>query len=329
MFRDENERTFAISMWIASFSAGAILGPLAGGVIIQYFSWQAAFLVAVPVMALLLALGPFLLPEFRSETPPKMDFVSSALSLCAVLSFIYGVKNGAEFGVSLIAAAAIILAFVLAIAFIMRQRISDAPMLDLALFRIPTFTVSLLINLLAVMFMFGSFIFFAQYLQLVAGLSVLEAGLWSLPGAIAFTIMSFLNAKLMAKFSGLTLFVGGLLLSAFGFVGLAVSASLLPMVVWMVIASVGFTPVITLTTGYIVGAVPLEKAGVAVIKSSLAATVDALKDLPHAQAAPVLETARAAFMTSYHATAVMAAIVLAGLAALAQWQLKGVETASH
>jgi MFS transporter, DHA2 family, multidrug resistance protein len=251
--------------------------------------------------------------------------------------------------------------------FVRRQRSSAAPMLDLALFRIPTFTVSLLINLLAIMFMFGIFIFFAQYLQLVAGLTALEAGLWSLPGAVAFTAMSFFNAKLMEKFSGLTLFVGGLLLSAFGFVGLTFSSALLPMVFWMIIVSAGFTPVIALTTGYIVGAVPPEKAGVAsalsetaaelggalgiallgsfatfiyrarmvnvegeaASKTSIAATVDAVKTLPAAEAAPILESARAAFMTSFHATAIMAAIVLAGLAALAQWKLKTANAASH
>jgi MFS transporter, DHA2 family, multidrug resistance protein len=271
MFRDENERTFAISMWIASFSAGAIIGPLVGGILLNYFWWGSAFLVAVPVMILLLVLGPILLPEFRSDNPPKLDYASAVLSLAAVLCVIFGVKTMAEYGYSFLAGISISAAFVLAWLFIFRQKKLSSPMLDLELFRIPAFKVSILINLLAMMFMFGSFIFFAQYLQLVAGLSALEAGIWSLPSAIAFTVMSFFNAWLMARFSNLQVFIGGLLLSALGFLGLGFSNQLIPMVACMVLASVGFTPVIALTTSYIVGSTPPEKAGVASALSETAA----------------------------------------------------------
>jgi MFS transporter, DHA2 family, multidrug resistance protein len=113
--------------------------------------------------------------------------------------------------------------------------------------------------------------FFAQYLQLVAGLSALEAGILSLPSAIAFTLMSFFNTWFMARFSNLHVFVGGLLLSALEFLGLGFSNQLIPMVACMVLASVGFTPVVALTTAYIVGSAPPEKAGVASALSETAA----------------------------------------------------------
>lgn len=372
MFLDEKERTFAISMWIASFSVGAILGPLAGGLIIQQFWWGAAFLVAVPVMALLLVLGPLLLPEFRSDEPQEIDYLSAFMSLAAVLLLIYGVKHTAETGFDAAGLTGITGGLLIGTMFVLRQRRLEEPLIDLGLFRLPAFSTSLAINMLALFFMFGAFVFFAQYLQLVAGLSVLEAGLWSLPGAIAFTIMSFFNARLSQHFTNLQIFVGGLLLSAVGFAGLWFSHSLPAIVGCMMVASVGFTPVIALTTAYVVGAVPKEKTGVAsalsetagelggalgiavlgslatylyrremanvidpasyggrAIGTSLAATVEAARSLPSEAAAPILVSARAAFMSSYHVTALTAAAALVLLALLAARTLKGSPAAPH
>lgn len=372
MFRDGAERTFAISMWIASFSAGAILGPLAGGIIIQHFGWGAAFLVAVPVMAMLLVLGPWLLPEFRAANPPPLDYPSALLSLLAVLSFIYGVKRVAETGMDGMVAAGLLLGCGISFVFVVRQRRLALPLIDLALFRSPAFTVALTVNMLSLFFMFGLFIFMAQYLQLVAGLTALEAGLWSLPGAIAFTAMSFCNARLSAWFSDTQVLAGGLLMGAAGFVGVFFSTGLIGIVGWMMVVSVGFTPVIALTTGYVVGAVPPEKAGVAsavsetavelggalgiamlgsfatfiyrarmtdvvpagtpdavALRTSLAMAVDAARSLPADVGEPILAAARAAFMASYHATALVAAVMLVLLAVLVVRMLGGVVGARH
>ena len=372
MFRDEIERTFAISMWIASFSVGAVLGPLAGGLVIQHFGWGAAFLVGVPVMALLLVLGPWLLPEFRAANPPRLDYVSALLSLMAVLTFIYGVKRVAEIGLDAWAVAGLLIGGAISLIFVMRQRRLDDPLIDLALFRSPAFTVALTVNMLALFFMFGLFIFMAQYLQLVAGLTALEAGFWSLPGAVAFTAMSFCNARLSTWFSDVHILAGGLLVGAMGFVGVYFTAGLLGIVGWMMVVSVGFTPVIALTTGYVVGAVPPEKAGVAAaisetavelggalgiavlgsfatfiyrarmaeavpagtenaaaLRGSLAMAVEGVKALPMDVGAPILAAARGAFMASYHATALLAAVVLGLLAVLVMRVLRGVRAAGH
>jgi MFS transporter, DHA2 family, multidrug resistance protein len=263
MFRDEGDRTFAISMWIASFSAGAVLGPLVGGVLLHYFWWGSVFLAAVPIMLMLFVAGPLLLPEFKNPDAEEIDMGSALMSLAAVLSVIYGVKHFAEFGLDLIAIAALALGLAIGVLFFRRQGRIAHPLVDLALFRSRTFTLSLAVNMLALFFMFGTFVFFAQYLQLVAGLDALHAGFWSLPGAIAFTITSFFNARLAATVPGPQLLGYGLLVSAAGFVLLFFSDSVPIMTLAMLIVACGFTPVIALTTGYIVGAAPPEKAGVA------------------------------------------------------------------
>ncbi|MFN0193754.1 MAG: MFS transporter [Aestuariivirga sp.] len=273
MFKDEQERVFAISMWIASFSAGAILGPLAGGILLHYFWWGSVFLAVVPVMVLLLVVAPLLLPEFTNPEAAPIDIPSALLSLIAVLAFIYGVKHFAEAGFDMKVLAGITLGVGLGVLFFRRQSRVTFPLVDLGLFRSRIFSLSLTVNILALFFMFGSFVFFAQYLQFVAGLDPLTAGLWSLPGAICFTLTSFFNARLMAMMSGEKLMAYGMLVSAAGFAALFFADGVLPQVLCFIAVACGFTPVIALTTGYIVGAAPPEKAGVASAMSETSAEV--------------------------------------------------------
>ena len=100
MFHDPAQRTVAISVWVMSFSIGGAIGPLVGGVMLEAFWWGSVFLLAVPVMVLLLAVGPFLLPEYRDESAGRLDLTSAAMSLGAVLAVIYGLKQVAQSGVS-------------------------------------------------------------------------------------------------------------------------------------------------------------------------------------------------------------------------------------
>src|SRR5215211_7552639 len=127
MFEDEGQRTVAIGIWITSFSAGAAVGPLAGGVLLESFHWGSVFLLAVPVMALLLVLGPRLLPEYKDPEPGRLDLPSVALSLAAVLAVIYGAKTSATSGVGFTSSAAVVAGLVLGAVFVERQRRLAAP----------------------------------------------------------------------------------------------------------------------------------------------------------------------------------------------------------
>jgi DHA2 family multidrug resistance protein-like MFS transporter len=77
----------------SSFSVGAVIGPLVGGLLLEHFWWGSVFLIAVPVMVLLLVLGPILLPEFQNPDAGRLDPVSALLSLVAVLAVIHGLKQ--------------------------------------------------------------------------------------------------------------------------------------------------------------------------------------------------------------------------------------------
>jgi MFS transporter, DHA2 family, multidrug resistance protein len=171
MFLDPRQRTVAIGVWITSFSVGGAIGPLLGGVMLEFFWWGSVFLLAVPVMGLLLVLGPVLLPEFRDPQSSRLDLRSAGLSLAAVLAVIYGLKQIAQDGLGLLPAVSILAGLALGVAFVRRQRALADPLIDLRLFRLPAFSGSLATFTLAIFAMFGTFLFIAQYLQLVLGLS--------------------------------------------------------------------------------------------------------------------------------------------------------------
>ena len=266
MFADPRQRTVAIAVWISSFSAGGAIGPLAGGVLLEWFWWGSVFLLAVPVMAMLLALGPFLLPEFRDPAAGRPDPLSAVLSLAAVLPVIYGLKQLAQDGLGWPPALSIVAGLALGVVFVRRQQRLADPLLDLRLFANRAFSASLVTNTLSFFVGFGTLLFIAQYLQLVLGLSPLRAGLWMLPSSAAFIVGSMLAPLLARRARPAVAIVAGLALSAVGF-GLLTqidgAAGLAVLVASSVVFSLGLAPVDTLAADLTVGAAPPERAGAA------------------------------------------------------------------
>jgi DHA2 family multidrug resistance protein-like MFS transporter len=267
MFHDPAQRTVAVSVWVMSYSAGAAIGPLIGGVLLEHFWWGSVFLINVPVMLLLLALGPALLPEFRDPGAGRMDLVSAAQSLVAVLAVIYGLKHIAEGGSGWIAALAIAAGTAVGAAFLRRQtRLAD-PLIDLGLFRAPAFSAALAVNVLGFLTAFAAFLFIAQYLQSVLGLSPLAAGLWGTPSALAFIAGSLVTPAIVRRYRPAYVIAGGMTVAAAGFCLLAlvdnVAAPLAMLVAGSIVFSIGLTPVVTLTTDIVLSAAPPERAGAA------------------------------------------------------------------
>jgi MFS transporter, DHA2 family, multidrug resistance protein len=266
MFLDPDQRTFAIGVWATSFSAGAAIGPLAGGFLLEHFWWGSVFLLAVPVMALLLVLGPFLLPEFRDPQAGRLDLTSAALSLAAVLAVIYGLKQLAQDGLGWLPVLSVAAGVAAGAAFARRQRELADPLIDLGLFRAPAFSASLAAFMISIFVIAGIFLFLAQYLQLVLGLSPLQAGLWTVPSAGGLIAGSMLAPLIVRRVRPAFVMAGGLALSAVGFgmlIQVNAASGLAVLVVGSVLFSLGVAPVGTLASDIIVGSAPPERAGAA------------------------------------------------------------------
>jgi DHA2 family multidrug resistance protein-like MFS transporter len=266
MFHDERQRQFAIGIWITAFSVGSAIGPLAGGLLLQWFHWGSVFLAAVPVMLALLLLGPTLLPEYRDPQAGHMDLPSVALSLGTVLPLIWGLKQFAESGACTTAFAALLVGLGMGVLFVRRQGRLAYPLLDLGLFRRAAFSAALTIYALSCLAMFGVYIFITQYLQGVLGLSPLAAGLATVPWALSFVVGSMLAPRLAQRWPPHQLLAMALLMAGLGFALLLGShnlATLPVLIVATIVMSLGLAPVFTIGTEIVVTSAPPERAGAA------------------------------------------------------------------
>jgi len=266
MFRDARQRSIAVGVWVGAYSTGGAVGPIFGGVLLEHFWWGSVFLLAVPVMVLLLVLGPRVLPEFRDPEAGRLDPLSAALCVATMIAVVFGMKAIAQDGLGLGPVLALAGGALLAVVFTRRQLRSSDPMLDLRLFRLPTFRTALVINMIGVFVAFGYFLFVAQYFQLVLGMSPLATGLVMAPSGLGFLIGSQLTPRVMPLVRPAYLIGGGLALTGVGLLmmtqlsasdgyGLALAAS--------VVCSLGLAPVFGITTEMIVGSAPPEQAGAA------------------------------------------------------------------
>ncbi|WP_152361649.1 MFS transporter [Microlunatus speluncae] len=176
IFPDGKQFATAVAVLMAAFSAGMALGPLVGGALLENFWWGAVFLVNVPVAALVL-LGTRWLPRLSGTGLGRIDAVSVLLSLLGLAGVVYGGQELAASGLSVPNLASLVAGLILLVLFVRRQRRIDDPLLDLRLFAAAPFTLSLLAILIVIVADAGAELQLAQHLQVVTGLSPLQAGL--------------------------------------------------------------------------------------------------------------------------------------------------------
>ncbi len=273
LFPGPRERATAIGVIVASVSGGTAIGPLVGGWLLERFWWGSAFLLGVPVMAVLLVLLPVLLPESRGPAGRRVDVASSLLSLGAVLPVVYGLKQIAAEGAAAAPLAAVAAGAAVAVAFVRRQRTLADPFVDLRLFADRTLATAAATLAAGIFVLWGSNYALAQYLQLVEGLSPLDAGLWTAPSAFGVIAGSTLAPRLARRWPPGHVIGVGLALSAVGY-GVLTQAggahALAELVTGAVIVSAGLGPMMALATDMVVGAAPPERTGAAAAISSTA-----------------------------------------------------------
>lgn len=272
MFKDPKQMGTAISVWATAIIAGVALGPVVGGVMLAYFWWGSVFLIAVPVMGLLLVAGPFLLPEARDPDAGRLDWISVVLALITVLPAVYGLKELARDGWGVLPIAFIVVGVAFGRVFIVRQRKLTSPLLDLGLLRIPLLRSALLAGLLFAAVQAGSGFMVTQHLQLVEGLEPLRAGLWLLPPTALLIVGIHLSPLLARRVRPEHILVGGTLIAAAGQVVItqvSATSGLALLLIGFGVVYLGVSPMGVLVAQVSMGACPPEMAGSA---ASLSAT---------------------------------------------------------
>ncbi|MFJ8437899.1 MFS transporter [Kitasatospora griseola] len=354
MFPDPKQRQAAIGAWSGVMMAGATLGPVIGGVLLEHFWWGSAFLIAVPVMLLVMVAAPFLLPEYRAPQQGRFDLLGAALSIATVLPVVYGIKTLAVDGWSTRTGLVLVAGLLVGAGLAVRLRTAAHPLVDLSLFRIRTYSGAITVNTIAMFAMMGFCLFTSQYLQLVKGYGPLAASLWALLPSVGVGAAVGAFGALAGKVRPAVLLTAGFLASAAGFAAMAFvvpdSSLVLPLTAAGII-SAGAVGTVSITGEMVLSAAPAERAGAAgatsetaqELGSSLGIAVlgaagaavyrsrmdgsapDAARDtlggavttaahLPADSAEQLLSTARDAFTAGMHLAAVLGVVVMLGAA---------------
>ncbi|MEW1545950.1 MFS transporter [Streptomyces tsukubensis] len=264
IFHDPRERTLAIGVWAAVAGAGAAIGPLVGGVLVEEYGWSAAFWVNIPVVALTLAAGMWLLPEFKDPGHGRLDWVGALLSVAGIIALAWGIKHLAKSGLDVSGVLVLLAGLGLLALFARRQLTQSDPLLDVRLFRSRPFTAAAVATLLAMMAIGAALFLLSLWLQYVHGYSPSEAGLRTLPAALA-ALAGSLTAPWMMRHAGVrTAMATGLACMVAGFLVLALSPVPTPYpYIAVVFAALGIGDGLAITTAaaVLVSAVPAERAG--------------------------------------------------------------------
>lgn len=266
IFLNRDQRRLAIAVWASAFSAGAALGPIVGGFLLEHFAWGSVFLIAVPVLIPLLICAPLLVPESRDPHPGRIDPVSILLSMAAMIPVVYAIKSFAVDGPSLAAGGWALLGVVMGWLFVRRQLRAEIPMLDMALFRRGSFSGAILVNLLSVVALVGFLYFVSQHLQLVLGLSPMLAGLALVPGMVAMIIAGLSVVPISRRVPPHILVPAGLVFSVIGYLLVAVSTEdhgVAPLILAFVVLGIGIGAAETISNELILSSAPAAKAGAA------------------------------------------------------------------
>ncbi|PZF96463.1 MFS transporter [Micromonospora deserti] len=264
MFKNPKQMGAAMGLWGTSLMAGVVLGPVIGGLMLGAFWWGSIFLLAVPIMALLLLAGPALLPEAKDPNAGRLDLFSVALSLLAILPFVYGLKELAREGWAVLPVVSLVAGVVFLVVFLRRQARLAHPLLDLSLFKIRALSAALMLALLIAFVMGGAGLMASLYMQMVEGLSPVRVGTLLLIPSVVMIVVGNLAPAIARKVRPAFVLATGSVIAAIGMVVLTQvdsTAGLTTLLVGLGVVYVGGASVGPMTPFLVMSSTPPEKAG--------------------------------------------------------------------
>ncbi len=262
----EAERTKAIAVWSAVFSLGMVIGPVAGGFLLEHWPWQSVFVVNVPLAVAGIVAALAIIPESKAEGKTRLDPIGAGLSIVTLVSLIYAIIEAPNRGwTDALTLGLLGLAAVVGIAFVAWERRIEAPMLDINLFRNRRFSAASISVTLCFFAINGSMFFLTMYLQQIMGLTALETGFRFIAIAVGVAIASPFSAILtkgvgarITTALGLTIVAAGMGL----FATIGVNSGDLQIVAVLMVVAIGLGLAMTPATDAVMGALPAEQFGV-------------------------------------------------------------------
>ncbi|HEV2637825.1 MAG TPA: MFS transporter [Actinocrinis sp.] len=262
-----HEQGRAIGVWAGSVGLAIAIGPVVGGALLDSFWWGSVFLINVPIVVVAFLCMAFWVPESRNPDPGRLDPVGVLLSMAGLVGTVYGVIHGGDKGdwgdigvLAPLAGGIILLAL-----FVLWERHTDHPALDVRLFGNRAFSAAVVSVALSFFAMMGGLYFFSFYLQSVRGYKPLEAGLWMLPFAFAQVIFSPLSSSMVKRFGARTVAGTGLFGIGVTFLLYQLVTVTSPMWIYGLIAllqGIMMANVMPPATTTVMSSLPRERAGV-------------------------------------------------------------------
>jgi EmrB/QacA subfamily drug resistance transporter len=266
VFRDPKERGRAIAVWAGFSGLGVAIGPVVGGILLTHFSWSSVFWVNLPIGATALVAGHFFVPESKDPSAPRLDPVGALLSIISIGALLFGIIEGPDkgwrstevmvaFGVGIVGMAA----------FVLWERHTDHPMLDMSFFKNPRFTAANTAVTLTFFALFGSLFLMTQYWQFVHNYSPLQAGVRLVPYAMTMMITAPLSARLVERLGTKRVVTMGLATISAAMVVLSfihADSSYFRVILNMCFMALGMALVMAPATESVMGSLPRAKAGV-------------------------------------------------------------------
>ena len=266
VFTDDAQRMRAVGFWSASGAAGAAMGPTVAGVLLEHYYWGSVLLVNLPVVALIMAVGAWTLPEARSEARHPIDLVSVVYSTAGILGVVYGITELAHSGLGFWPAyVALAVGALLLWVFLGRQRTMAVPLLDLQLFTQRGFSAAIVAQLVIVFANIGVLFFLPIFLRQVGDFSPLQSGMATLPESVVSLVTAAYAARLIGRWGHRRILVAGLTTGSAGLIllGLAIPISYPAMVVPLMLMGFSFGSVVTVASDLVLTSASADRVGAA------------------------------------------------------------------
>ncbi len=263
---EREEQPKAIGIWAGGVGLAIAIGPVTGGVLLDHFWWGSVFLVNVPIVALALTLMLWLVPDSRDPRPGRVDLVGVALSVLGLVLLVYGIIKGGQLAdfTDTTVLATIAAGLAVLVGFVLFEKRSDHPCVDVTYFRNKVFSAAVGAMGLVFFALMGVTFFSVFYTQSVRGYSPLQTGLLILPLAVAQLVFAPRARLAVDRFGNRAVCTAGLVTIAATLAAFATLERDTPIWILEVIfflMGVGMAHITTPVSVVVMQAMPREKAG--------------------------------------------------------------------